>query len=74
MEREVGELYSESKFIFEFLDTPGDEVAPGSNEVGEDLQYQWRGHDFLLKHYGSNRSSCSRRSKGVSLKSSRFKG
>jgi hypothetical protein len=38
MEREVGELDAQSVFVFDFLDTPGDEVAPGSNEVGEDFQ------------------------------------
>jgi hypothetical protein len=38
MERKIGEFDSESVFVFEFLDTPGDEVAPGSNEVGEDFQ------------------------------------
>jgi hypothetical protein len=38
MERKIGEFDSESVFDFEFLDTPGDEVAPGSNEVGEDFQ------------------------------------
>jgi hypothetical protein len=37
MEREVGKLDSKTEFVFEFLDTPGDEVAPGSNEVGEDF-------------------------------------
>jgi len=39
MEREVGEFDSETVFVFDFLDTPGDEVAPGSNEVGKDFQY-----------------------------------
>jgi hypothetical protein len=38
MEREVGKFYSETEFVFEFLDTPGDEVAPGSNEVGEHFE------------------------------------
>jgi len=38
MEREVGEFDSETVFVFEFLDTPGDEVTPGSDEVGKDFQ------------------------------------
>jgi hypothetical protein len=39
MKRKVGEFDSETVFVFEFLDTPGDEIAPRSNEVGEDFQY-----------------------------------
>jgi hypothetical protein len=35
MEREVGEFDSQPEFVFEFLDTPGDEVAPGSNKIGK---------------------------------------
>jgi len=25
---------------FEFLDTPGDEVAPGSNEIGKNFEHK----------------------------------
>jgi hypothetical protein len=38
MKRELGELNLQSVFLFQFLDTPGDEVAPGSNEIGKDFQ------------------------------------
>jgi hypothetical protein len=34
--------------LFEFLDTPGDEVAPGSNEIGKDFKNQWLRHCSLL--------------------------
>jgi len=33
MKGKLGEFYGQIKFGFEFLDTPGDEVAPGSNEI-----------------------------------------
>jgi hypothetical protein len=33
MQRELRELDSEIVIRFEFLDTPGDEVAPGSDEI-----------------------------------------
>jgi len=52
MEREVGEFDSQTVFVFDFLDTPGDEVAPGSNEIGKNLKNQRLGHKttpFLLK-------------------------
>jgi len=38
MERKVGELDRQIVIGFEFLDTPGDEVAPGSNEIGKDFE------------------------------------
>jgi hypothetical protein len=39
MKRELGELDLQPIILFEFLDTPGDEIAPGSNEIGENLEY-----------------------------------
>jgi hypothetical protein len=33
MQRKLRELDSEIVIRFEFLDTPGDEVAPGSDEI-----------------------------------------
>ena len=33
MKRELGELDGQIIIRFEFLDTPGDEVAPGSDEI-----------------------------------------
>jgi hypothetical protein len=33
MERKVNELDRETVIVLQFLDTPGDEVAPGSNEI-----------------------------------------
>jgi hypothetical protein len=38
MQRELGELDLQAVVLLEFLDTPGDEIAPGSNEVGENLE------------------------------------
>jgi len=34
--------------FFEFLDTPGDEVAPGSDEIGKDFEDERFRHDHLL--------------------------
>jgi hypothetical protein len=48
MQGELRELDLQSVVLLEFLDTPGDEVAPGSNEIGKDFEYEWFGHDFLL--------------------------
>ena len=48
MEREVSPLDRQSIVGFEFLDTPGDEVAPGSDEIGKDFQYKRLRHGDLL--------------------------
>jgi len=48
MEREVSELDGQIVIGFEFLDTPGDEVAPGSNKVREDFEDKRLWHDGLL--------------------------
>jgi hypothetical protein len=47
MERKVGELHRQIVLRFEFLDTPGDEVAPGSNKIGKHLENQRLGHKHL---------------------------
>jgi hypothetical protein len=38
MKRKLSELDVQSILIFEFLDTPGDEIAPGSDKVGENFE------------------------------------
>ena len=38
-------LIARSVFVFEFLDTPGDEVAPGSDEVGKHFENERLGHN-----------------------------
>jgi hypothetical protein len=38
MERKVGELDLQTVVLFEFLDTPGDEVAPRSDKIGKDFE------------------------------------
>jgi hypothetical protein len=48
MERKVNELDCETIFVLQFLDTPGDEVAPGSDEIGKDFQYERLRHGDLL--------------------------
>jgi hypothetical protein len=48
MKREMGKLEAEAVIVFQFLDTPGDEITPGSNEIGENFQNQRFRHDFLL--------------------------
>jgi hypothetical protein len=49
MERKLSELDLETVILFQFLDTPGDEIAPGSNEVGEDFEDERFRHGFLLQ-------------------------
>jgi hypothetical protein len=56
MERKVGELYRQTVIRFEFLDTPGDEVAPGSDEIGKDFKHERLGHRNLLCEFKSFRS------------------
>jgi len=38
MKRKLSKLDLQSILIFEFLDTPGDEIAPGSDKVGENFE------------------------------------
>ena len=49
MKWELSKLDFQVIVTSKFLDTPGDEVAPGSNEIREDFQYQRLGHDCLLQ-------------------------
>lgn len=52
MQWELSELNLQTVILLQFLDTPGDEVAPGSNEIGKNLKNQRLGHKttpFLLK-------------------------
>jgi hypothetical protein len=37
MKRKVGKLDRQTIVVFELLDTPGDEVAPRSDEIGKDF-------------------------------------
>ena len=48
MQRKVSELDRQAIFFLEFLDTPGDEIAPRSNEIGKDFKNQRLCHDLLL--------------------------
>jgi len=50
MERKLSELDLETVILFQFLDTPGDEIAPGSNEVGKDFEDERFRHGFLLRN------------------------
>jgi hypothetical protein len=38
MERKLSKLDFQPILVFKFLDTPGDEIAPGSNKVGENFE------------------------------------
>jgi hypothetical protein len=49
MERELSKFDRESIIGFEFLDTPGDEVAPGSNEIRKNFEYKRLRHGGLLR-------------------------
>jgi hypothetical protein len=44
------ELDLQTKILFQFLDTPGDEVTPGSDEIGKDFENERLRHDRLLPH------------------------
>jgi hypothetical protein len=45
MKRELRELDRQIVIRFEFLDTPGDEIAPGSDEVGKHFKNERLGHN-----------------------------
>jgi hypothetical protein len=38
MKRKLSELDLQSILVLKFLDTPGDEIAPGSDKVGENFE------------------------------------
>jgi hypothetical protein len=38
MKRKLSELDLQPILVFKFLDTPGDEIAPGSDEVGKNFE------------------------------------
>ena len=38
MKRKLSKLDLQAILVFEFLDTPGDEIAPGSDKVGENFE------------------------------------
>ena len=48
MERELGELDLQTEIFLQFLDTPGDEVAPRSNKIGKNFENERFRHDRLL--------------------------
>jgi hypothetical protein len=48
MKRKLGELNRQPAIRFEPLDTPGDEIAPGSNKIRKDFEYQRLRHSHLL--------------------------
>jgi hypothetical protein len=48
MQRKLRPLNAHTISGFEFLDTPGDEIAPGSNEIRKDFEDDWLGHVNLL--------------------------
>jgi len=48
MKRKLRELDDQIVIRFEFLDTPGDEIAPGSNEVGKHFKNERLRHNPSL--------------------------
>jgi len=48
MQRKIGKFDFQTVVLLEFLDTPGDEVAPRSNEIGKDFENQRLRHIDLL--------------------------
>ncbi len=57
MQRKLRELDRQIVIRFEFLDTPGDEIAPGSDKVGKHFENEWLGHNPSVFSYafGINR-------------------
>ena len=49
MKRELRELDFQIVIRFEFLDTPGDEVAPGSDKVGKHFENERFGHKTSVR-------------------------
>jgi hypothetical protein len=48
MKRKLSEFDLQAVIFFQFLDTPGDEIAPGSNEIRENFEDERFRHDRLL--------------------------
>ncbi len=48
VKRKLSELDLQTVILLEFLDTPGDEVAPGSNKIGKNFENERFRHDRLL--------------------------
>ena len=48
MKRKLRELDVQIVIRFEFLDTPGDEVAPRSDKIGKDFENERLGHNPSL--------------------------
>jgi hypothetical protein len=44
MQRKLRKLDLKTVILFEFLDTPGDEVAPRSNKIGKDFKNERLSH------------------------------
>jgi hypothetical protein len=49
MKWKVGELDRQTVIVFQFLDTPGDEIAPGSDEIGKNFDNEWFRHISSLR-------------------------
>ena len=45
MKRELRELDRQIVIRFEFLDTPGDEIAPRSDKIGKHFENERLGHN-----------------------------
>ena len=76
MEREMRKFDFQIVIRFEFLDTPGDEVAPGSDEIGKDFENERVRHGgppFVKSSKRSRRSNGSSRSKGFRVQRSKFR-
>jgi hypothetical protein len=54
MQREMGPYNIDVVSLAEFFNTPGTEITPGSDVVGENLQDKWLSHAFLLRWMGAH--------------------
>jgi hypothetical protein len=48
MQRELSNLDPQTVILLQFLDTPGDEIAPRSNKIGKNFENERFRHDRLL--------------------------
>ncbi len=55
MKWEVGKFDRQTIIIFQFLDTPGDEVAPGSDKVGKDFENKRFRHKSSFRRVQSSK-------------------
>jgi hypothetical protein len=54
MERKVHPAQVQIEVLLQLFNTPGTEIAPGSNEIGENLKDDWLLHKLSVAQYRPN--------------------